>query len=454
MSIAAVRSGHPVIHRAAAAFALACAAFFCACEDDQAPVPAPAGIEILSGDSQYTRKGTELEEPVVVRVTDEEGGTPSGVEVRFQVIEGGGSVSRSSASTKSDGQTSVRWTMGPDTGTNRLRVYVAENSSIDVVAAATSSEYYCPEEDPTFVRKFLNAGNLMLFTRASSRTQIAGTPAAGLVRLAFPPMSGTSVHNYDEGTFINVVRDCVFSANGDLFISWNNIRDEVAKIATDGTATHFATLESSLGAEIAMTPGGVLVGCDERGPFAVTCRDTIFRYEDAVFSGVDRDAANNDAVAVDPNTHDLYFLYKADRTLRRVPLDGIAQTDPSEPVATLPLDVTDGARGMVVDGTDGSIYILVESTDTKSIVKVTSAGAPTTLIDFILFWEPNEPGVQSDLAISRQARLLFTLDTTHNAILVYDLAFNDFAVIYPPGGDPYVASDDGSGERVGLDVLP
>jgi len=430
-----------------------------ACEDSAVPVPAPDEIELLSGDAQYTRKGTELEAPVVVRVELEDGEPAAGVAVRFQVIEGGGSLSRTTATTSSSGRASVRWTVGPDTGANQLRVSVVENTALTVVASATAAEYYCPEEDPTFTQKFFNAHDFVLLTRASSLTQGQGLAVAGLVRIVpdfpFHEFVGTSLQNYDEGSFDNVVRDCAFSANGDLYISWNNIRDEVMKVAANGTVSHFATLESSFGAEIAMVSGGVLVGCDERGPFAVTCRDTLFRYEDATFSGNGRDSANNDALAVDPASGSLYFIYKFDRTLRKIPLDGITQTGPTVGVVTLPIDESDGARGMVVDEDDGSVYILVESDDTKSIVKVTSAGVRTTEVDFFVARGPGDAaGIQSDLAIDQQYRFLYTLDTKNDVLLVYQIALQDLFELVS-SADPEAASNGfSSGERVGLDVLP
>jgi 5-hydroxyisourate hydrolase-like protein (transthyretin family) len=429
------------------------------CEDDQAPQPQPAGIEIVSGDAQYTRKGTELEEPVTVRVEREDGAPAAGVDVNFQIIEGGGSLSRGTAATNASGRTSVRWTVGPDTGSNRLRITVADHSNLSATATATSSEYYCVEENPAFTPVFSPAHDMMLLTRQSSFT--AGM--AGLLRLGLDTQNlafdGTSLQNYPESTFINVVRDCVFSARGDLFISWDNLTDEVMKVASDGSVSHFASLEPApIGAlssatEIALTPEGVLVGCDVVGPFYVTCRDTLYRYEGAVFSGLGRDAANDDAVACDPTTGDLYFIYKEDRTLRRIPLDGTTVTGPIVEVVTLPIDESDGARGMVVDGDDGSVYILVESPGTKSIVRVDNAGVRTVAYDFFDRGAGDAAGVQSDLAIDRVRRFLFTLDTKNNQILLYRIDTDELFELNP-SGDPFTASDAGSNERVGLDVIP
>lgn len=442
------------------AFVLAVACGLLACEDNQAPAPVPGGLEIVSGDAQYTRKGTKLEDPVIVRVASDQGGAAPGMTVHFQVIEGGGTLSRTAVTTDNNGRASVHWTVGPNTGSNRLRVTVAENSALTTVATATSSEYYCIEEEPTFAAKFAGAHGLMMLTRSSSITGAT----SGLVRYdvnnSNHSFNGTAIGSYPDGAFLNVLRDCVFSANGDLFISWNHSHDEIVKVATDGSVSHFATLDpapvdAAPGAELAMTPNGVLVGCDAVGPFYVTCRDTLFRFEDAIFSGSDltRDAANNDALACDPNSGDVYFIYKADRDLLRIPFDGTT-AGPATKVADLSQDESDGARGMVVDGTDGSIYLLVESTGTKSIVKVTSAGVVTTERDFFTRGAGDAAGIQSDLAIDRQFRYLYTLDTRNNVFLQYSLNDQTLFTLTPPGADPLQASNLSSGERVGLDVVP
>ena len=432
-----------------------CLAGILACEDDQAPTPQPAGIEIVSGDAQYTRTATTLEEPVAVRVTLEDGVPAANVEVRFQVIEGGGTLSRTLATTNNEGRTSVRWTVGPDTGLNRLRISVDGNSNLTTVATATAAEYYCVEEDPTFVQKFTPVNGLVMLTRQSSHSP----GAAGLIRYTVDSnnlnFGGQLLSSYPEGAFPYVIRDCTFSANGDLYFSWNHIHDEVVKVAANGTVSHFATLESPFGTELAMTPNGVLIGCDDFGPFYVTCRDSVFRFEGAVFSGdlPSRDAANNDAVACDPTSGDVYFIYKADRDLMKVPFDGVTSGTPVK-VADLTQDESDFARGMVVDGTDGSIYLTVESANTKSLVNITPAGTVTTAYDFHDRGAGDAAGEQSDLAIDRAPvrRFLYTLDTLNNVFLLYRISTDELFELTPEG-DAFSASDASSGERVGLDVI-
>ena len=56
------------------------------------PTGTPSLIEYISGDAQADTIGKELTEPLVARVTDENGNPISYAPVNFQVISGGGSL--------------------------------------------------------------------------------------------------------------------------------------------------------------------------------------------------------------------------------------------------------------------------------------------------------------------------------------------------------------------------
>ncbi|HEU0015526.1 MAG TPA: Ig-like domain-containing protein, partial [Longimicrobium sp.] len=72
----------------------------------------PATLDAVSGDAQTAAAGTELPQPLVVRVTDERGRPVRGQEVSWVVTQGGGSVSPAEAVTDADGLASARWTLG------------------------------------------------------------------------------------------------------------------------------------------------------------------------------------------------------------------------------------------------------------------------------------------------------------------------------------------------------
>jgi hypothetical protein len=60
----------------------------------------------------------------VVRVTDASGNPVAGATVQWQVRSGGGSVTPGSSSTDGSGQTSARWTLGPEAGPQTLEASV------------------------------------------------------------------------------------------------------------------------------------------------------------------------------------------------------------------------------------------------------------------------------------------------------------------------------------------
>ena len=80
---------------------------------------APAQVQIVSGDDQDAVVGTELPNPAVVRVVDEDGRPIRGQLVNFRVTSGGGSVFSGSALTNANGEAQERWTLGTSTATPR-----------------------------------------------------------------------------------------------------------------------------------------------------------------------------------------------------------------------------------------------------------------------------------------------------------------------------------------------
>jgi hypothetical protein len=99
----------------------------------------------------------------------------------------------------------------------------------------------------------------------------------------------------------------------------------------------------------------------------------------------------------------------------------------------------------------------VETTDTKSIIRVTNAGIVTTAYDFFTRGAGDAAGIQSDLAIDRSLKFLFTLDTKNNVFLAFGLPTSSAPgtlLTFDPSVGANEASASGSGERVGLDVIP
>ena len=97
----------------------------------------------------------------------------------------------------------------------------------------------------------------MLFTQKSRLNESFGSPIAGLVRLRVDGfvLRPVSFAGYEGGGFGITVMDCAFSQNGDFFLTWQDIFDEVAKVRPNKQADHFARLETSFGGEITVKPG-------------------------------------------------------------------------------------------------------------------------------------------------------------------------------------------------------
>jgi hypothetical protein len=447
-------------------FALA-AVLLTACESTEQATP-PSIIVIESGNDQYSKKGTDLPLPLVVKVQYPDRTNAADVPVRFTAIEGAGSVSPSTAQTDGRGTVTAHCTLGPDVGTNRIRAELVDDRTKFVVFDATALDYYCPEEDPTFVRKFPSRGSgpyndLFLFTRESGVNTSGDETVAGVVRLMIDgdSLQTSSLIKFEEVFSRIVPRDASFAHSGDFYLSRMHEIPEVMKVSPVGPAAHhFATLETYRGGEITSSAAGVLVGCDEYGPFIVGCRDTLQRFEEATYSGVEPDMANDDAVAVDTNPQnefyeDVYFIDLSDNTLRRLPLDSLTASGPTEIVTQLTGEEAAGTNGMACNN-DGTVYLLVDTEDIKAIFSVTPAGEKNTEYDFFDRGTGDAAGIQNDLAI-RQGRpaLLFTVDTLNDLLLLY-VPGQGLSELFPRAGfDPEsISSQRASGERIGLVWLP
>jgi len=439
-----------------------------ACENTEEPVPA-SRILVVSGNQQYSKINTVLPDPLRVKVQYADLTEAPGVTVRFRMINGDGSVSAGTDVTDGFGVASVKYTLGPATGTNTIRAELADNSGKYVDFTATGGAYYCPEEDPTYSIKFPLQGtevqrDLFLFTRWSSLHDTGGNPTAGVVRLVVSggSLRATSITKF-ESTGLTVPHDAAFSQSGDFYLSWLDIFPEALKVKPNKSSFVFSGLESFGGAEITRGTEGVLVGCDEYGPFIVGCRDTLQRFDEARYDGGLGEAASADAVAVDMNPantyyEDIYFVYLTDRTIRRLPMANRVPEGATQIVTQLTRDEAEGTNGMVCDD-DGTLFLLIDSSILKAILRVTTAGVKTVEYDFFDRGTGNAAGIQNDLAIQQGNNLLYTIDTFNNKLLFYNIGQGVLTEMLPDtlmGYDPEAISTDQSGgiERVGLVVLP
>ena len=92
-------------------------------------VRTPTTLLKISGDNQQGYPGKILENPLIVEVRDAEDSTLEGVDVKFEVTAGNGTLSEITVSTNVDGRAESILTLGPDEGTNTVSVSVTEIQS-------------------------------------------------------------------------------------------------------------------------------------------------------------------------------------------------------------------------------------------------------------------------------------------------------------------------------------
>lgn len=109
-----------------------------ACESATEPNASnPVAMVLHAGDGQVAEAGAAVEVAPQVRVIGETGAGVAGVQVAFQVLEGGGNVDSPSAATGADGVASAgRWTLGKE-GAQRLEASVAGLGSVVFQAGAS-----------------------------------------------------------------------------------------------------------------------------------------------------------------------------------------------------------------------------------------------------------------------------------------------------------------------------
>jgi hypothetical protein len=95
-------------------------------------VPGSAnGLVRVAGNGQSGGVGEELDEPLVVRLVDQEGNGIPAQAVTWVVGVGGGSAASTTTLTDEDGEARTRWTLGPSPGTNTINAVV---SGVGIVA--------------------------------------------------------------------------------------------------------------------------------------------------------------------------------------------------------------------------------------------------------------------------------------------------------------------------------
>lgn len=96
----------------------------------------PSDIVIAQGNGQTARAGTALPVQLVLRVTGNNNMPIPGQTVALQITAGGGSLSPQSAVTNALGEVSVRWTLGPQAGTQSASATAGAVGPVVITATA------------------------------------------------------------------------------------------------------------------------------------------------------------------------------------------------------------------------------------------------------------------------------------------------------------------------------
>ncbi|MGQ0649405.1 MAG: hypothetical protein ACT4P7_17770 [Gemmatimonadaceae bacterium] len=96
----------------------------------------PNDLLVAQGANQFAKAGAALPNPIVIRVVGPNNTPMKGIAVAFQVLSGGGLISPQSALTNPLGEVTVRWTLGPSTGTHVLAVFSGSLNPVSLNAVA------------------------------------------------------------------------------------------------------------------------------------------------------------------------------------------------------------------------------------------------------------------------------------------------------------------------------
>ncbi len=140
-----MRPTTPSVRRPRAAFTLAplttglallASTLLTACGKEVVASPTPGSLILVQGNNQQVQGGSELPNPVIIRVLSAEGTPIEKVPIGFSVVQGGGSVNPGSAPSDENGEVKVKWTVGPNEVAQLLRATVPGVEAVNVSAIA------------------------------------------------------------------------------------------------------------------------------------------------------------------------------------------------------------------------------------------------------------------------------------------------------------------------------
>ena len=213
------------------------------------PPPIPARLEVISGADQRGNALEQLPEDIGIRVLDDDGHALAGATLTLAVVDGEGTLSAQQATSDALGAVRVRWTLGPRTGEQHLRAFVAGDPSVEAAITATAR--------PQLVASLQGASLVLV------------SPENGNVRTIFSQFSPRQPTWSPDGRRIafigrstNSIRDCVYVVNVDgsgatpITTVTDSITDMDVDWSPDGRHLVFTRLDSSRTRVFVVDPDG------------------------------------------------------------------------------------------------------------------------------------------------------------------------------------------------------
>jgi Big-like domain-containing protein len=170
-------------------------------------------LERVSGNQQTAEPGTELGDPLVVRLVDEEGNGVGGRAVAWVVATGGGAADPETSDTDGDGFASTRWTLGGLAGRNTLNAVVSGVGVVNFTATAgdggtdPSAELSTITASPASIAAGTEQSTITVTVRDGQGTPVAGAAVtlSATGSLLTQPSGLTGTDGVATGTLVSVV---------------------------------------------------------------------------------------------------------------------------------------------------------------------------------------------------------------------------------------------------------
>lgn len=252
-------------------FALFSCLAFLACGDDNEESLADLVLEAVSEVAAVAKAGEPLPAPIVVRVTDAQGSTRSGVQVDFEVVAGGGSVQPASTLTGPDGLARATWTIGIVPVENRL----AARTSHAAVEFSTQAELEAPLEPEAFG----GVGEYMVSHGIDGSTEDLAFDSGGRLLLGVPggllaldPAANITAVPLSGDPLVRPL-GIALDRRGNLWVA-DGGEPVLRRVSADGVVT--TVLRESL-----VAPNFVAVDADGKVYVSDPCLSEILRYDPA-----------------------------------------------------------------------------------------------------------------------------------------------------------------------------